>query len=224
MAERYSRLYHLPEDLYTRGAPLVIAAGALLIDNQSGQTIAQLKMRSISPKTISSVKALVTGLDSAGRTLCQEEHTYAGLNVERDALFGAKEGIRMSVPGVRSFTARVLAVSFSDGSRYIDAGEEWKPLPRQVNLNQRLFDTELIRQYRLETSEESRYVPLEAQDLWLCACGEINHRGESCCRCGHTLAHCKEYLNVERLRRCSLHVYDGGRIKPFCAKYLTKMD
>ncbi len=28
-------------------------------------------------------------------------------------------------------------------------------------------------------------------------------------------------LNTERLRRCSLHVYDGGRIKPFCAKYLT---
>ncbi len=30
-------------------------------------------------------------------------------------------------------------------------------------------------------------------------------------------------LNVERLRRCSLHVYDGGKIKPFCAKYLTGM-
>lgn len=28
-------------------------------------------------------------------------------------------------------------------------------------------------------------------------------------------------LNVERLRRCSLHVYDGGKIKPFCAKYLS---
>ncbi|MBR0207902.1 MAG: radical SAM protein [Oscillospiraceae bacterium] len=28
-------------------------------------------------------------------------------------------------------------------------------------------------------------------------------------------------LNVERLHRCSLHVYDGGKIKPFCAKYLT---
>ncbi len=30
-------------------------------------------------------------------------------------------------------------------------------------------------------------------------------------------------LNVERLHRCSLHVYDGGVIKPFCAKYLTPM-
>ena len=28
-------------------------------------------------------------------------------------------------------------------------------------------------------------------------------------------------LNIERLRRCSLHVYDHGKITPFCAKYLT---
>ena len=31
-------------------------------------------------------------------------------------------------------------------------------------------------------------------------------------------------LNIERLRRCSLHVYDGGKIKPFCAKYLTPIE
>jgi hypothetical protein len=30
-------------------------------------------------------------------------------------------------------------------------------------------------------------------------------------------------LNIERLHRCSLHVYDGGKIKPFCARYLSKM-
>ena len=28
-------------------------------------------------------------------------------------------------------------------------------------------------------------------------------------------------LNIERLHRCSLHVYDSGSIKPFCAQYLT---
>ncbi len=28
-------------------------------------------------------------------------------------------------------------------------------------------------------------------------------------------------LNIERLHRCSLHVYETGRIMPFCAKYLT---
>ena len=28
-------------------------------------------------------------------------------------------------------------------------------------------------------------------------------------------------LNLERLHRCSLHVYDKGKIKPFCARYLS---
>ena len=28
-------------------------------------------------------------------------------------------------------------------------------------------------------------------------------------------------LNIERLHRCSRHVYEHGQIKPFCAKYLT---
>ena len=31
-------------------------------------------------------------------------------------------------------------------------------------------------------------------------------------------------LNLERLRRCSLHVYDKGKIKPFCARYLTPIE
>ena len=28
-------------------------------------------------------------------------------------------------------------------------------------------------------------------------------------------------LNIERLHRCTLHVYDEGKIGPFCARYLT---
>ena len=32
-----------------------------------------------------------------------------------------------------------------------------------------------------------------------------------------------ENLNIERLRRCSLHVYDRGSIVPFCAHYLSAM-
>ena len=31
-------------------------------------------------------------------------------------------------------------------------------------------------------------------------------------------------LNLERLHRCSLHVYDEGKIKPFCARYLTPIE
>ena len=200
MAERYSRLFSLPEDLYTAGAPLVISAGALLMDNQTGQVLAQLKMRSISSKVINAAKLLVTGTNRAGDVLCREEHVYEGLNAARDSFFGAKEAVLLPDANVRSFTVQLLSVSFGDGSRYIGGVEDWKPLPDQADLNQHLFDTELIRQYRLETSNMSRFVPLEAQDLWLCACGEVNRRGESCFRCDQTLEQCKKYLNVELLR------------------------
>ena len=31
-------------------------------------------------------------------------------------------------------------------------------------------------------------------------------------------------LNIERPHRCSLHVYDAGKIKPFCAKYISPIE
>lgn len=31
-------------------------------------------------------------------------------------------------------------------------------------------------------------------------------------------------FNIERLHRCSLHVYSDGTVKPFCAHYLTKLE
>ena len=31
-------------------------------------------------------------------------------------------------------------------------------------------------------------------------------------------------LNIERLHSCSLHVYDHGKIRPFCANYLTSVE
>ena len=201
MAERYTRLYSLPEDLYTPGAPLVIAAGALLGDNQSGRVLAQLKLRSISDKTIVSAAVLVIGRSAGGEELCRTEHVYEGLNAGRDALFGAKEAVHLPNRAVRGFTVQLLAVAFADGSRWLGNGETLKSLPAQANLNKRLFDAELIRQYKLETTSMSRFVPVEVLDLWLCACGEINHRGEMCCcRCDQSFEHCRASLNVDRLR------------------------
>lgn len=201
MAERYTRLFTLSEDLYTPGAPLVIAAGALLKDTQTGRVLAQLKLRSISDRPIRAVDLQVIGYDMSKAEICREEHQYLDLQVSRDDMFGSKEAIPFSRSSVRSFSVRVLAVYFADGERYLGPEERWTSLPVQEDLNSRLFDTELIRQYKLETSERSRYVPMEHQDLWLCSCGEINHTGEPCYRCGRCLEDEKQLLNVELLRQ-----------------------
>ena len=200
MAERYNRLFSLPQDLYTPGAPLLIAAGALLKDSQTGSVLAQLKLRSLSDISISAVQLQVIGYDMAKAEVCREEHQYLDLNVRRDEMFGAKEAIPLPVRSVRSFSVQVLAVFFSDGSRYTGTDAVWIPLPGQEDLNVRLYDAELIRQYRLETSEKSRYVPMAWKDLWLCACGEPNHGGEPCFRCGLTLEQAQELLDLDLLR------------------------
>ena len=72
MSERYSRLFSLPENLYAEGAPVVIAAGALLKDNQADKIVAQLKMRNISQKSIKAVTVCIHPLDTVGNSLGEE--------------------------------------------------------------------------------------------------------------------------------------------------------
>ena len=52
MAERYKRLYALPENLYTSGSPILIQAVALLKDTQTGKILAQLKLKNLFHKTV----------------------------------------------------------------------------------------------------------------------------------------------------------------------------
>ena len=66
MSERYKTLYRLPEKLYSMGSPVIIAAGALLKDNQSGKVLAQIKFKSISDKRIKAVKIKIFSFDVAG--------------------------------------------------------------------------------------------------------------------------------------------------------------
>ena len=75
MSERYSKLFSLPENLYTTGAPVVIAAGALLKDNQSGNVLAQLKLQNINSQTIKAATVQIFPMDTAGDAI-DESITY----------------------------------------------------------------------------------------------------------------------------------------------------
>lgn len=200
MAERYSRLFALPQNLYVEGSPVIIAAGALLKDNQSGRVLAQLKFRSITDNRINALKVLVIGYDMSGEEVCSEEHQYLDLNISRDAVWGTKEAIPFSDRSARSFSAQILAVYFADGSRYFADDTYPEPLPRLKPLSTRLSDGELIRQYQLDSTQKSEFVPETFKDLWLCSCGGINRGGEDCHLCGKSFEELTELLSVERLR------------------------
>ena len=231
MAERYTRLYTLPENLYTEGAPLVIAAGALLKDNQTGKVLAQLKYRSICSRPIRAIKVLITGYDMAKTEVCREEHQYLDLEIGRDEYWGSKEAVYLPDRSVRSYSAAVLAVYYADGGSYVSDSQRWEPLQEQAGLDTKLWDKELAKQYRIDTTPKSVFVPVRQKDLWLCACGEINRDGERCHVCGQELDTLIAKLDVdllreektERLRREEEHASAVDAVRDAHAKKAKKI-
>ena len=198
--ERYTKIYALPERLYCGGAPVMICAGALLKDSATNDIIAQLKFRNVSEKQISAISISLEACDLSGNRLTGvEEYQYLGLAAGNGVEFGDQSAIILPDGNSRAFTPRLNVVVFSDGS-------EWRPgegavmetLPKQEKLTDRLERPELAKQYQRDTSPQSVYEPIEYEDLWLCACGNIN-KGESCPRCKQKKENIFSALDVPRL-------------------------
>ena len=186
MSERYSRLFALPEDLYCVGSPVVIAAGALLKDNQTGKVIGQLKLRSISPKAIKAVKVKLNLFDTAGNPIGEAvAHTYLDLNARRNEEFGQKSPVAVAESQTRSYQASVTEVVFEDQSVWTANEGTWESLEKPVALS--ITDPELLKQYQMHYGSGAKYEAKAEKDLWHCTCGALNHEGENCYICGHSL-------------------------------------
>ena len=129
MSERYSKLFALSENLYSAGAPVVIAAGALQKDNQTGKVFAQLKIRNIQDKAIKAITVKITPFDTAGRPLGGTiDYQYLDLSAARDVDFGQKTPVMLKEAITRSFAVSVSEVIFSDNSIWMASNEVWEPL------------------------------------------------------------------------------------------------
>lgn len=191
MSERYTKLFYAPENRYTVGAPILIAAGALLKDNQTDKLLAQIKFKSISEKKIKAVKISVSAYDIAGKELeGVAEYQYLDLSVARNEEFGQKQAVTLPNVLARSFEAKCTDVYFADGSLWhTEADASWRPLPERVTVSEGLGH--LAAQYQRDTSIKSKFVPVEHEALWLCSCGALNLEEEGQC---HKCLHSKDLL------------------------------
>lgn len=184
MSERYQKLFALSENLYAESAPLLIAAGALLKDNQTGKVLAQIKFKNISAKTIKAVKVSVKAYDVSGAELQGvAEHQYLDLSAARDTEFGQKNAIILPDKVTRSFTCECKSVIFSDGTNWEAGGAEWKPLIQPQALQKRLGG--LSAQYKRDIVKQAQFVVTDDRDLWICTCGAINRQSEAKCHACH---------------------------------------
>ena len=184
MSERYTKLFSLPGNLYAEGAPVIVSAGNLLKDNQTGRVLAQLKIKNIDAKPLKAATVLIHPLDAAGKPMAGDtQQKYLDLTAKTGEEFGQKTAVYLPDDSSRGLRVEVTQVVFSDNSTWEGTAAAWEPLPAGESLSSWLGDGELVKQYRIKFGEGCELAPQEHKDLWLCACGAWN-RDEACYVCG----------------------------------------
>ena len=188
MSERYTRVFLLGENQYQTGSPLLIAAGALLKDNQSGNVLAQIKYINIASLPIKAFQVEIQPLDVVGAPIGNAiEHSYLDLDLKRDADFGSKSPVKLPDSATRGFSVTVLNAVFANGSVWNADGKRGEQLSKQVSLKEWIPNEELLKQYRMSFGEHSSFQPDTQFDLWRCSCGGINrHEEDRCHICGNS--------------------------------------
>ena len=200
MAERFTRLFQLGNDLYLDGSPVIICAGALLNDTVTGAVIAQIKYQNISEKKIVAAKVQLCAYDAMGAALGERiEYSYHNLDVSSGAYWGGDKAIILPDRASNSFEIIGFSVAFDDGTCWkSESVDTFASIPASPLLVDELHDMALVEQYCIETTSKAKYVPMEHGSLWRCACGCIN-QGAACTGCNTDKTAAFEKLSIPLL-------------------------
>lgn len=200
MSERFERLYKLEEDLYCIGSPIIVSFGQLLKDTTTDNIVAQLKLHSISNKTIIAAKVSICAFDVFEKELQGvTDYQYLDLKIANGQYFGADKAILIPDTKTRRFDIDGISIVFSDHTIWEWTNEtNLKPIPKSNRIENQLKNTDLINQYRIMTTEQAVCTPEVYENLWICTCGEINN-DFICTNCKCSKKKVFEYFNVENL-------------------------
>lgn len=190
MAERFTKLFTAQGDLYAEGSPVILKAGALLLDNINTKALAQLKFQSISSKKIVSLTVTLQPQTATGSELGDAvTHTYLDLSIDRNAEFGSQTPIYLPDTNTRAFVAKVSKVEFNDRTVWSAQETKWAPLVFPTrSLQEFLQNPAAIDEYHRRFSAGATCMPEALEGLWRCSCGALNHQGEeNCHHCGSNL-------------------------------------
>lgn len=179
MDEKFTRLKLLPH-LYAEGSPVLIMAGALLKNNETGQILAQLKFRNLSKKSILAIKVKLNTFDAFEQPLDEDiEYQYLDLDIKPHSFHLDRRGILLKNANVRNFSVSVSEVMFDERSIWkSDAMFEPAPTPKKL---EDFLPKPIIEQYNRDTNDSAIYEPIEYKDIWFCTCGRANKSEDGEC-------------------------------------------
>ena len=198
MAERFEKLFSLPPNLYSNGSPVIISAGSLLKDTETGKIVVQIKYHSVSSTPIKALKVDVTAYDVSGKEIeGVNDYQYLDLNINNGQEFGSNKAIVLPSSIARSFSIKNASVVFCDGSA-VNISFPLDTLPEAKTLVTEFSDVELAKQYQLKTNKSAIYLPFVTDKLWFCSCGTWNS-AHICTNCGLNKEKAVESLDTSTL-------------------------
>lgn len=146
MAERYSRIYTLPGNLYSDNSPVLIVAGALLKDNQTGKMLAQLKIQNLDERTVTGISLSFVLFDADSKQIGEPfAYQFNRISVEENSYFGQKEPIILPAGNICTYQITIQSVNLSDGKFWVSE-KEWTPLPIDVTFEDIKQNLHVLRQ------------------------------------------------------------------------------
>ncbi|MBQ8295374.1 MAG: leucine-rich repeat protein [Clostridia bacterium] len=186
----YKIVFHHQPNLYQEGSPVVVRAGALVLNTESNGVHIQLKFENVTNRIITMLKVKSVYQDTVGRALGETEYQYLDLRVGANEEFGGNVPQAVADSSVRKFTAYVTEVCFLDGSIWRSEDSVWEKLPDQASLETKMKTFEATEQFKKLHGRNAKYFPLHWKDIWLCACGNVNKEGHTICKkCNARLEH-----------------------------------
>lgn len=176
---RYQSVYRLNDNLYQSSSPIIIKAGALLIDSKENKVIGQLKFQNISNLVIKAIQISLRNFDVAGTELENVNNfQYLDLELKSGEEYGSKVAIEVPNIRTRSFFPSKTKVFFDDGS-FWESMSEWNELPEP---ELKTGDYQYLIQYKIELGNQAQYEYKKIEDGWFCSCGLFNNT-DKCKHC-----------------------------------------
>ena len=180
MSTRYIKTFSTKANLYCENSPIIVQKGAINFDTRKSLSIAQIKFKNISDKTITklSVSLKVSGPEENQKESI--DFVYDKQNVGSASSFGEKMPILLPFEKSKSFEITAISVKFEDGTIWSNEENIFVPL-KQKKITKLLPNYYQLIAYADKFGKGAKRIATDYDNFWLCTCSEACHFSESEC-------------------------------------------
>lgn len=197
----------------TANFPLVVNSVALVQPIDSDDVFLRCSFTSLSPVKITALLIEVECYDIWGSLIGTMNNVqYLELEGICGAHFGSYKKIKVFDSNTRRVEINIKKVMLENGNVLVGTGEKRRLSAPRV-LSEYFSSDELVQQYARMTTAQSKWIPVQIDNLWRCACGTINTNDIIVCNsCGQEKEKIFNLLDEEIIRaELEIH-YESERL------------